>query len=100
MELKPIEVDMLIGIYQMNLNNRGTISMEDYVLEEDDDFEQKQEFYSYLNELKKLHYIEFENKDFIFGGQVSKKYGTNVQIINNNRIKITKKGINYMVPLN
>lgn len=99
MKLKPIEKDIMIGIYKMNLDNT-VISMEDYVLEEDSYFEQKQEFYSYLCKLKKLYYIEFQDKDFIFGGKVSKKYGTNVQILNYNKIKITREGINYMMPLN
>lgn len=100
MELESVEVDMLMGIYEMDKNNRSTISMKDYPLEEDNFFEQKQEFYSHLNNLRRLHYIEFQDKDFIFGGQLSRKYGTNVQIISCDRIRITGKGISYVTRLN
>ncbi len=97
MELKEIEIQILLDIYEMDINIGKKIEYDNYELTEEHFSERKQEFANYLLRLKSFNYIDFdEEKVFIKAGIRSTKYKTNVISIQPEQIHITEKGINYI----
>lgn len=94
MELRQIEVQILLDIYEMDLNNEPTINKNDYELTERDNQTKTKEFAMYLIKLKRHGYIDFdEHKTFLTGGIINEKYKNNVLLIYPEKIQIKDKGI-------
>jgi len=95
MELSTLESEMLIDIYDADMMLEMPFEIENYKLTEEDPKEKKQEFAFYLNKLKKLGLVKYEEKEaFVKGGSRSTKYNNNnVTIICEDKIHIDLKGI-------
>ncbi|MCY6485901.1 hypothetical protein OW763_16440 [Clostridium aestuarii] len=94
MELNTIETQILLDVYEADINFKEQININNYTLNETDKKERKHEFAAYLLKLKRLKYIDFdEEKTFIKGGCQSPKYHTNVIMFWTEYIHITEKGI-------
>jgi len=94
MELNILESEMIIDIYDADMFPEMPLEIENYKLIEEDPNKKKQEFVFYLNKLKKLGLIKYEEKEaFAKGGIRSTKYNNNVTIIYEDKIHIDSKGI-------
>lgn len=94
MKLNELETQILLDIYEMDINHGPRINMNNYELKEAVEKEKRQEFVSYLQKLKRFEYIEYEEDNaFRLGGIRSTKYRTNVCMIWSDEIHISKKGI-------
>jgi len=97
MELNKIEKQILIDIYEFDINHEKTIKRINYELVETNNHEKNQEFASYLLNLKRLKYIEFDEKATLFiGGQNSLKYYTCYCMFRTQNIHIKEKGIEFV----
>jgi len=96
-ELNLIEKQILIDTYEFNINHKETIKRINYELLETDNHEKDQEFASYLLNLKRLKYIEFDEKATLTpGGQTSLKYDTRYSMFWTESIHIKEKGIEFV----
>jgi len=94
MELSKLEIELLLDIYEMDINLGERINENSYELIEQDPKERRQEFIHYLLKLKRFGRIDFdESKTFVCGGIRSEKYRTNVVMIWPENIHILEKGI-------
>jgi len=94
MELNTLEREMIIDIYDADMFPEMPLEIENYKLIEEDPKKKKQEFAFYLNKLKKLGLIKYEEKEaFAKGGSRSTKYNNSVTIICEEKIHIDSKGI-------
>ncbi len=93
MKLSKLENEMLIDIYDVDMPGMS-FEIQDYKLTEEDPKEKKQEFAYYLEKLKKLGLIKYEEKEaFLKDGARSAKYNSNVARICGDKIHIDSKGI-------
>ena len=94
MELNTLENEMIIDIYDADMFPEMPLEIENYKLIEEEPKKKKQEFVFYLNKLKKLGLIKYEEKEvFTKGGNYSIKYNNNVTIIREDKIHIDSKGL-------
>jgi len=94
MELNALENEILIDIYDADMLPGMTFDIENYKLKEEDQIDKKHEFAYYLGKLKRLGFINYEEKEAFFkSGSNSIKYDNNVTIICENKIHIDSKGI-------
>lgn len=94
MELNKIENQILIDIYDADMEPGMPFEIQNYILNEKDPKEKKQEFVYYLARLKELGFIKYEEDEaFINSGSCSAKYNNNVAMIYGDKIHIDSKGI-------
>ena len=94
--LDKTEINILIDIYEMDLNNGKRISETDYGFEEISNEGKKQALAWHLFKLRRLKYISFDENTFITGGWHHPKYNNNVIMYYAENIHITEKGILYV----
>ena len=94
MELNTLESEMLIDIYDNDMQPDMPFEIENYRLTEEDPKKKIQEFVSYLKRLKTLGLIKYEEREvFIKSGSRSTKYNNNVTIICEDKVHIDSKGL-------
>jgi len=94
MELNILESEMLIDIYDADMLPGMAFEIENYRLTEEDKKSRQQEFAFYLEKLKRLGFIKYEEKEaFLQVGSVNSKYNNNVAMIFEDKIHIDSKGI-------
>ncbi|HEY8891760.1 MAG TPA: hypothetical protein VIM70_16095 [Clostridium sp.] len=94
MELNILESEMLIDIYDADMLPGMAFEIENYRLTEEDKKGRQQEFAFYLEKLKRLGFVKYEEKEaFLKVGNVNSKYNNNVAMIFGDKIHIDSKGI-------
>ena len=94
MELNTLESEMLIDIYDNDMQPDMPFEIENYRLIEEDPKKKIQEFASYLKKLKTLGLIKYEEREAVVkGGSRSTKYNNNITIIYEDKIHIDSKGL-------
>lgn len=94
--LNKIEVQILMDVYEMDINNGPRINSLKYDLIEADERERKYEIASYLLKMQRLGYINIEQGAFVTGGNINIKYRNNVLMYFDEKLHITEKGIAYV----
>ncbi len=96
MKLNKLETQILIDIYDADINFKNVVRITEYELTEVDPSERRQEFAAYLFKLRRLKLIKFdEDVAFFSCGWRSRKYNTNVVTFWGEYIHITNKGIEF-----
>jgi len=93
MELNKLENQILIDIYDVDMAPGMSFEIQNYILTEEDPKEKKQEFAFYLERLKGLGFIKYEEREaFLKAGSRSTKYNNNVDMICGDKIHIDYEG--------
>ena len=93
MKLNILENQILIDIYDVDMAPGMSFEIQNYKLTEEDPKEKKQEFAFYLERLKRLGFIKYEEKEaFLKAGSHSTKYNNNVAMISGDKIHIDSEG--------
>lgn len=97
MELSKLEKQIIIDIYDADMSPGMPFEIQNYKLEEIDPNDKKQEFAFYLDKLKRLGFIKYEEKEaFLKGGNCSAKYNNNVKRVCEDKIHIDSEGIKFV----
>ena len=98
MELNKLEIQILKDIYDVDMNGREPIKVQDYELTEINLREKTQEFNFYLSKLQKLNFINYdESKAFTHGGQTNIKYNNNACQFWGDSLQISPNGIKKVI---
>jgi len=94
MELNKLETQILIDIYDSDMTVGKSIKIQDYELTEKDTKEKTHEVTFYLEKLKRLGFLSYdESRAFISGGWKNTKYKNNVIMIWGEQLHISPKGM-------
>ncbi len=94
MELNTLESQILIDIYEADMLPGMSFEIANYNLTEEDKRKKTHEFAFYLAKLKRLGFVQYEEKEaFLKDGILSTKYNNNVAMVCEDKIHIDSKGI-------
>ena len=97
MELSKLEKQIIIDIYDADMSPGMPFEIQNYKLEEIDPNDKKQEFAFYLDRLKRLGFIKYEEKEaFLKSGNCCEKHNNNVKWIYEDKIHIDTDGIKFV----
>ena len=97
MGLNTLESQILIDIYEADMLPGMSFEIANYKLTEEDPKKKKHEFAFYLSKLKKLGFVQYEEKEaFLKDGITCTKYNNNVAMICEDKIHIDSKGIHLV----